>query len=320
MTPLRLYKSYPPARINYTSKLRQQCNYSTKLSQSCVTITMNQTVKQVHSGSTQGKKQISIHNNTAHQKGSAVSYHGGHYQAKHGGHVRAPSVHGGHYQAQHGGHIRAPSVHGGSGGKGISISRHFSHGHSFGSVHGYSHGNHFTHQSAHGVFKNDSLLCFNEKETMQLLNNRMATYMEKVCSLEQKNGNLERNIREWFEKNEPDGLPDCSKYYRTIQELQNQVTYWQLAIIKVFTFTIILFYFSIGWGRIRTSVKIFCLSGELSVLGRDCISRTESEGKSLEWESYSNNTWKGGLIIRCAIQIKKNKRLGYTYTLNIHCL
>ncbi|XP_077316042.1 keratin, type I cytoskeletal 19-like [Lithobates pipiens] len=177
---------------------------------------MNQTVKQVHSGSTQGKKQISIHNNTAHQRGSAVSYHGG------------------HYQAQHGGHVRAPSVHGGSGGKGISISRHFSHGHSFGSVHGYSHGNHFTHQSAHGVSKNDSLLCFNEKETMQLLNNRMATYMEKVCSLEQKNGQLERNIREWFEKNEPDGLPDCSKYYRTIQELQSQIPVAYKQNAKVF--------------------------------------------------------------------------------------
>lgn len=69
---------------------------------------------------------------------------------------------------------------------------------------------------------------------MQLLNNRMATYMEKVCSLEQKNGQLERNIREWFEKNEPDGLPDCSKYYRTIQELQSQIPVAYKQNAKVF--------------------------------------------------------------------------------------
>ncbi|XP_072269778.1 keratin, type I cytoskeletal 19-like [Pyxicephalus adspersus] len=166
---------------------------------------MNQTVKQVQCGSTQG-----IH------PGMTLSHHGGYQQARHGGHVRAPSVHGG------------------SGGKGVSISRHFCHGTSFGSVLGYSHGNHFNHQSVHGVFGNDGLLCFNEKETMQLLNNRLATYMEKVCSLEQENSQLERNIREWFEKNQPDGLPDCSKYYRTIQELQSQIPAAYVQNAKVF--------------------------------------------------------------------------------------
>ncbi|XP_018412045.1 PREDICTED: keratin, type I cytoskeletal 19-like [Nanorana parkeri] len=177
---------------------------------------MNQTVKQVKSGSTQGRSQASSYNQTVRRTGSVVSYHGG------------------RHQAQHGGHIRAPSVHGGSGGKGISISRHFSHGHSFGSVHGSSHGNHFVHQSTHGVFKNDGLLSFNEKETMQLLNNRLATYMDTVCTLEQENSQLERNIREWYEKNEPNGLPDCNKYYRTIQELQRQISEASIQNAKVF--------------------------------------------------------------------------------------
>ncbi|KAM5134816.1 keratin, type I cytoskeletal 19-like [Mantella aurantiaca] len=195
---------------------------------------MHQTVKQVNLGSTQGRNQTANHSNTVHQTGSTVSCHGGHHQAHHGGHHQTHHGvhHGGHHQAHHGRYMRAPSVHGGSGGKGISLSRHFSHGHSFGSVYGYSHGNHFTHQSTHGVF--DGLLCFNEKETMQLLNNRLATYMEKVCSLEQENSHLEGSIREWYEKNQPDGLPDCSKYYRTIQELQSQIPVAYKQNAKVF--------------------------------------------------------------------------------------
>ncbi|XP_063819228.1 keratin, type I cuticular Ha6-like [Pseudophryne corroboree] len=59
---------------------------------------------------------------------------------------------------------------------------------------------------------------------MQLLNDRLASYLDKVRSLEQENAQLERNIREWYEKNQPSALPDFSCYFRTIQELQSQIS------------------------------------------------------------------------------------------------
>ncbi|XP_018412090.1 PREDICTED: keratin, type I cuticular Ha6-like [Nanorana parkeri] len=59
---------------------------------------------------------------------------------------------------------------------------------------------------------------------MQHLNNRLATYLEKVRSLEQENAQLERNIREWYERNQPSTFPDSSGFFRTIQELQSQIS------------------------------------------------------------------------------------------------
>lgn len=65
-----------------------------------------------------------------------------------------------------------------------------------------------------------------EKETMQNLNNRLANYLEKVRSLEEANTELERKIRNWYEKNGP-GAPgvtrDYSKYHHIIEDLRNQV-------------------------------------------------------------------------------------------------
>ncbi|XP_053573651.1 keratin, type I cytoskeletal 42-like [Bombina bombina] len=59
---------------------------------------------------------------------------------------------------------------------------------------------------------------------MQHLNDRLATYLEKVRSLEQENTQLERNIREWYDRNQPASLPDFSNFFRTIQELQGQIS------------------------------------------------------------------------------------------------
>ncbi|XP_063819230.1 keratin, type I cytoskeletal 14-like [Pseudophryne corroboree] len=59
---------------------------------------------------------------------------------------------------------------------------------------------------------------------MQHLNDRLASYLEKVRSLEQENAQLERNIREWYDRNQPSTLPDFSCYFRTIQELQGQIS------------------------------------------------------------------------------------------------
>ncbi|XP_077170546.1 keratin, type I cytoskeletal 12-like [Paroedura picta] len=73
-----------------------------------------------------------------------------------------------------------------------------------------------------------NLLGGTEKETMQNLNDRLAAYLDKVHSLEEANTDLERKIREWYEKNGPGaGGPaagrDYSKYYPIIEELKNKI-------------------------------------------------------------------------------------------------
>ncbi|XP_068120388.1 keratin, type I cytoskeletal 14-like [Hyperolius riggenbachi] len=58
---------------------------------------------------------------------------------------------------------------------------------------------------------------------MQSLNERLASYLEKVRTLEQENAQLEKKIFEWYEKNAPSALPDTSQYFKTIAELQNKI-------------------------------------------------------------------------------------------------
>lgn len=74
-----------------------------------------------------------------------------------------------------------------------------------------------------GFGEDSGLLSTNEKLTMQNLNDRLASYMDKVRGLEEENAHLERLIREWYQKQGPTGTRDYSQYYRTIEELQNQV-------------------------------------------------------------------------------------------------
>ncbi|KAK2536193.1 hypothetical protein Q9233_003402 [Columba guinea] len=72
------------------------------------------------------------------------------------------------------------------------------------------------------------LLSGSKKETMQNLNDRLAAYLDKVRSLEDSNTELERKIREWYEKNGPGtSIPgsgnDYSKYYPIIEDLRNKI-------------------------------------------------------------------------------------------------
>uniref|UniRef100_A0A8C9MYX0 Keratin 12 n=1 Tax=Serinus canaria TaxID=9135 RepID=A0A8C9MYX0_SERCA len=72
------------------------------------------------------------------------------------------------------------------------------------------------------------LLSGSKKETMQNLNDRLAAYLDKVRSLEDGNTELERKIREWYEKNGPGtGTPgsgnDYSKFYPLIEDLRNKI-------------------------------------------------------------------------------------------------
>ncbi|XP_040187519.1 keratin, type I cytoskeletal 13-like isoform X2 [Rana temporaria] len=70
----------------------------------------------------------------------------------------------------------------------------------------------------------EGLLATNEKQTMQNLNDRLANYLGKVQSLEDSNAELEKKIREWYEKQSPvSNAADYSQYYKTIQDLRDKI-------------------------------------------------------------------------------------------------
>uniref|UniRef100_D3Z7Y6 Keratin, type I cytoskeletal 20 n=1 Tax=Rattus norvegicus TaxID=10116 RepID=D3Z7Y6_RAT len=100
----------------------------------------------------------------------------------------------------------APSVYGGAGGHGTRISV---------SKTTMSYGNHLSNGG--------DLFGGNEKLAMQNLNDRLASYLEKVRSLEQSNSKLEAQIKQWYETNAPSTIRDYSSYYAQIKELQDQI-------------------------------------------------------------------------------------------------
>ncbi|XP_018412050.1 PREDICTED: keratin, type I cytoskeletal 19-like [Nanorana parkeri] len=79
------------------------------------------------------------------------------------------------------------------------------------------------HSKNYGRSKSNSLFKINERETMQFLNERLASYLEKVRTLEQGNGQMERRISEWYENNAPSALPDSSQFLKTIEEVQKKI-------------------------------------------------------------------------------------------------
>ncbi|KAJ6660705.1 hypothetical protein lerEdw1_017702 [Lerista edwardsae] len=67
-------------------------------------------------------------------------------------------------------------------------------------------------------------LSINEKSIMQNLNARLATYVDKVRSLEEENTQLESFIGEWHHKQEQTSVPkDYSPYYQEIDKLIGQL-------------------------------------------------------------------------------------------------
>ncbi|XP_071967498.1 keratin, type I cytoskeletal 19-like [Engystomops pustulosus] len=157
-----------------------------------------------------------VGSNISHH-GSNISHHGYSHKVHYGGGSHL-SHHGSSHKGHPVNHYRAPSVHGGSGGKGISVSKQASHV----TIHSGSHVHSNLH--SHGKSHSYGLFSVNEKETMQHLNDRLASYLDKVRSLEQQNAQLERNIHDWYQRNQPSTLPDFSCFFRTIQELQSLIS------------------------------------------------------------------------------------------------
>ncbi|XP_006156032.1 keratin, type I cuticular Ha3-I isoform X1 [Tupaia chinensis] len=62
-----------------------------------------------------------------------------------------------------------------------------------------------------------------EKETMQFLNDRLASYLEKVRQLERENAELESRIRERCQPQDPIVCASYQSYFRTIEELQQKI-------------------------------------------------------------------------------------------------
>ncbi|XP_051850464.1 keratin, type I cytoskeletal 17 [Antechinus flavipes] len=69
----------------------------------------------------------------------------------------------------------------------------------------------------------DGLLAGGEKATMQNLNDRLASYLDKVRALEEANTDLELKIRDWYQKQAPGPAKDYSGYYQTIEDLKNKI-------------------------------------------------------------------------------------------------
>ncbi|XP_072261738.1 keratin, type I cytoskeletal 18 [Pyxicephalus adspersus] len=116
------------------------------------------------------------------------------------------------YGPQFVGGSSAASVHAGAGGSGsrISVSRMTTVGSGFGG-------------GSSAVASGVGLLggVQNEKETMQDLNDRLASYLERVRSLETANQQLELQIRQHMEKKGP--TRDWSPYFKTVEDLRKQI-------------------------------------------------------------------------------------------------
>ncbi|NXM31753.1 K1C20 protein, partial [Oxyruncus cristatus] len=112
--------------------------------------------------------------------------------------------------------IQAPSVYGGAGGYGTHISTSTSFGQGLGGSLQLS------------ITGSDVLLAGNEKSTMQNLNDRLASYLERVRSLEKANSLIEKQIKEWYEKNTTTVGQDYSSYFKTIEELRSKIAAAQL--------------------------------------------------------------------------------------------